>query len=272
MDHPRPGLRYVSAGNLDDSPVNLDGLSVENQSGEKLGDVDGFVVDLQSSSVRPLYVVVDGGHWFTSRLFLLPVNTVALDREGPRLVANLSRERVSRFPGFPRDEFEQLSEDELFAADEQMLVECRPDDQVDRPVASLRDDRSKNYRHPDWWEEDYYQVELAGPAGPAMTAAREMSTSMPSREEVRARLDERLESDDLADRDDLAEREDLAERVADDVSPYLGGRAQPGDVLGIETGGEQTHIGESSRDENQRRREAEREARLEGEPGREDER
>jgi hypothetical protein len=261
MDHPRPGLRYVAAGDLDDSPVSLDGMSVENQSGEKLGDVDGFVIDLQSSSVAPLYVVVDGGHWFSSRLFLLPVNTVALDSGGPRLVANLSRERVSRFPGFPRDEFARLSEDELAEADEQMLVECCPDDQADRPVASLRDDRSKNYRHPEWWEEDYYQVELATAAAPAMTSAHEMAASMPSREEVRARLDEESpESADLS-----PEAEDLSERVADDVSPHIGGRAQPGDVLGIETGGEQTHVGETSQDENQRRREAEREAALEEE-------
>jgi hypothetical protein len=38
-----------------------------------------------------------------------------------------------------------------------------------------------------------------------------------------------------------------------DVSPHLGGRAQPGDILGIETGGETTGIGETSEDENKRR-------------------
>ena len=44
---------------------------------------------------------------------------------------------------------------------------------------------------------------------------------------------------------------------ADDVSPHDGGRAQPGDVLGIETGGETTEIGDTSEDENERRRRAE---------------
>ncbi len=42
----------------------------------------------------------------------------------------------------------------------------------------------------------------------------------------------------------------------DDVSPHFGGRAQPGDVLGIETGGETTSIGDTDEDENERRREA----------------
>ena len=42
-----------------------------------------------------------------------------------------------------------------------------------------------------------------------------------------------------------------------DPSPHYAGRAQPGDVLGVETGGEQTHIGDTADDENDRRRDAE---------------
>lgn len=34
-------------------------------------------------------------------------------------------------------------------------------------------------------------------------------------------------------------------------------RAQPGDVLGVETGGETTHLGDTAEDENERLREAE---------------
>lgn len=43
-----------------------------------------------------------------------------------------------------------------------------------------------------------------------------------------------------------------------DTYPETGDdRAQPGDVLGIETGGEQTHIGETREDEDKRREDAE---------------
>ena len=41
-----------------------------------------------------------------------------------------------------------------------------------------------------------------------------------------------------------------------ELSPHLGGRAQPGDVIGVETGGEQTHVGETTEDENKRRQDA----------------
>ena len=44
---------------------------------------------------------------------------------------------------------------------------------------------------------------------------------------------------------------------AGDVSPHFGGRAQPGDILGFETGGETTSLGDTSEDENKRRHETE---------------
>jgi len=39
-----------------------------------------------------------------------------------------------------------------------------------------------------------------------------------------------------------------------DVSPHLGGRAQPGDILGLETGGETTSLGDTAEDEDEKRR------------------
>ena len=48
--------------------------------------------------------------------------------------------------------------------------------------------------------------------------------------------------------------------IADDTSPHFGGRAQPGDILGIETGGETTAIGDTTEDENERRADLEKAA------------
>ena len=49
-------------------------------------------------------------------------------------------------------------------------------------------------------------------------------------------------------------------RGTGDISPHFGGRAQPGDILGIETGGETTSIGDTSDDEDKRRRDLEKAA------------
>jgi hypothetical protein len=53
----------------------------------------------------------------------------------------------------------------------------------------------------------------------------------------------------------------MSVRKDDDVIRETGdGRAQPGDVLGIEQDGERTHLGETREDEDERREEAEEEA------------
>jgi hypothetical protein len=255
MDHPRAGLRYVDASDLDDSTIDFDGLAVESQTGDKLGDVDGFIID--TPSARPLYIVVDAGGWFRSKYFLLPVGHVGLDADREKLVADLPRDRVKNFPGFDRDEFDQLTDAELTHLDEEMVGVCCPNETIDRTVSTERYDRWTHYRNPTWWDASYYRPDRADNAARSMastgaTSAASASSFTPvSKEAVRA------------ERDRIAEREAVTAREGSvgDVSPHLGGRAQPGDVLGIETGGEQTHVGETNEDENKRREDAQRKAR-----------
>jgi hypothetical protein len=221
----------VDAGDLDNSKINLDGMTVESPLAEDLGKVDGFVIDV--SSGRPYYVVVDGGGWFTSKFFLLPIGHVGLASAGRSLVADISKERINRYPGFDRGAFEKLSEDELNRLDEQMVSACCPSEVVDRTAWSARWDTWAHYRAPSWWDADFYRPDRADTmarsiAGASASAVR--SEPSPERELVRAH---------------------------DDVSPHAGGRAQPGDVIGVETGGERTYVGDTSEDENERRRNAE---------------
>lgn len=73
-------------------------------------------------------------------------------------------------------------------------------------------------------------------------------------------VDEAAEARRRAELERRDKVEDVQRREADDVSPHFGGRAQPGDVLGIETGGETTEIGDTDEDENKRRRDLDRKA------------
>ena len=59
---------------------------------------------------------------------------------------------------------------------------------------------------------------------------------------------------------------------AGDVSPHFGRRAQPGDILGLETGGETTNIGDTSEDENKRRGDLEKDVTEDVKKRRDDER
>ena len=159
MDHPRPWLRYVDADDLESSSLEFDDLKVESAAGEKLGDVDGFIVD--ESTGRPYYVAVDAGGWFKSKLFLLPIGHVAFDSGRKRLIADVTKERVERYPGFDRDEFEKLSDDELRRMDEQIVAACCPEESIGQSTSRSRFDDWAHYKSPSWWQSDFYRPDRA---------------------------------------------------------------------------------------------------------------
>jgi hypothetical protein len=214
-------LRYLDADDLDDSVVDFDGLDVRGTDNAKLGDVDGFLVD--PASGRVLYTVVDSGGWFTSRRFLLPIGHAQVDRDAGALRVDVARETLRNYPEFDETRFGELSDADLTAYESRMAAVCCPDDLRTAEIPAL--DSGRHYRQPDWWKPGAYTAERLRPVEPRAFRDRSAPPA-----------------------------------AAGDVSPHIGGRAQPGDVLGIETGGETTEIGDTAEDEDKRRRDAERAA------------
>src|SRR5262245_41012298 len=159
MNRPRPWLRFVEAADLGDTNVDFDGLPVRNPAGDKLGTVEGFIID--ADTARPYHVVVDAGGWFKSTHYLLPVGHAAFDAARQQFVADISRERIDRFPGFDLDRFEKLSDEELEQLDLNIAGVCCPED-VMRSAADARGERWSHYTKPDWWDSNYYRPDRAG--------------------------------------------------------------------------------------------------------------
>lgn len=152
MDHPYPWLRYLPADDLDDQDVDFDGLKVDSPSGEDLGRVEGFVVD--SYSGRPYYVVVDSGGWFKSKHFLLPVGHVRFDANRKALMADVTKERVERFPGFDLSKFDKMTVDDLKRFNVETLQVCTIAGVVygyseTEPYTAAWD--RADFSYPDWW-------------------------------------------------------------------------------------------------------------------------
>ena len=233
-------LRYLDAGDVDDSVVNFDGLDVRGRDNEKLGDIDGFIVDVTSG--RVLYAVIDSSGWFTTRRFLLPIgHATIVDRADGALRVDLARAALEKYPRFEEDRFQELSDADLWAFEAATAAACCGDERVERGAWPY--DRLRHYTQPAWWTPRTYE------SGRLSTVSASVFTpaATPSRDRNdRERLVAQSRSESTADRDD--------------VSPHFDGRAQPGDVLGIETGGERTYIGDRSEDENTRRRRAERDS------------
>jgi len=79
-------------------------------------------------------------------------NHARLDKSRNALVADLTRDRIDKFPGFDKDEFERLSDQELDRFGKTTAAACCPsDDQVW--------DSQIHYRQPDWWQSGFYRPE-----------------------------------------------------------------------------------------------------------------
>jgi PRC-barrel domain protein len=155
MDHPRPGLRYVSVHDLNDERHRFEDMTVHDPGGERLGLLEGFILNINSA--RPYYVVVDGGGWFRSKHFLLPIGHVTLDSESRRLLADVTKDHVKRFPGFDLDEFKKMSDADLYRMSQQIVGACCPDEAVDGSApAETRFEIWAHYRTPTWWDASYY--------------------------------------------------------------------------------------------------------------------
>jgi hypothetical protein len=247
VDHPLPWLRYIDADDVEDQAIDFDGLKVRNAQMEKLGEVDGFIVD--SDNGRPYYVVVDAGGWFKSKHFLLPIGQVRLDDDNDALVTELSKERVHRFPGFDKDEFAKMSEDDLRRMNDDICTVCSVSAvsySTSEPIRSAGD--RPEFARPTWWN--------ANPTNPSRMGDRAYQSAV----DYPPATDDATAASTVGRGREQATARGREDDRSGDVSPHFDGRAQPGDVIGLETGGERTHIGETAEDENKRRRDAEKTA------------
>jgi hypothetical protein len=232
-------LRFLDANDVHDDVVDYDGLDVVGAEGDKIGNLDGFIVDAERG--RVYHLVVDSGGWFTSRQFLVPIGHARIAANRRSLIVDVTQDALKRFPEFDAERFGEFSDTDLREFEHRTAAACCPDELLqDVSVATWGYDTRRHYAQPEWWRHDARREHLrpiesrvTRAAAPAATRTATPTRDVHDREYLKAHRDER------------------------EHSPHLDGRAQPGDVLGIETGGERTHVGETADDENKRRRTAE---------------
>ena len=231
----RPELRYVAASGLSRHVLNLERREVTGTDGEALGSLDGFLVD--TASGQPEFIVVSAGGWLNARRYLIPADQARFDEGERGLRADLDRETVARFPEIDDRRIEALRHDELGRYRDDVSRVCCPDDTDLRRLDRARGAHTTGT----WWSSTGWLTSMVSGA-PSVSAG--------------GAVDERLTG--VAETEPRAEAP--PERVGD--APAVGERAQPGDVLGIESGGETTSIGDRAEDEDRRRERAEEDLRT----------
>jgi hypothetical protein len=244
-------LVYLDASDITDDRVDFDDLDLLDTAGNKLGDVEGFIV--RRDTGRPYYVVADSGGWFSSRSFLVPIGHVRLDPGNEALRSDLDRSVIERFPEYNEDRFERLSEDEARLFNERTLNACCATELRQRAGVDRYDyDKWSHYAQPDWWRSTWFTA-----AAPGMST-REAERSRPVREghvppaEPMPPRERVIASDRDIDAADIDIERSRVDRDRDDLVIDPLDRAQPGDVLGIEHEGETTNLGDTARDERER--------------------
>jgi hypothetical protein len=233
MDMSLSRFRYVGAGDLTEDTIGFNGLAVRSSSqDEELGTVRGFIVDADSGQLH--YVVVNAGGWFTSDSYLIPPAYTRVDAEQQVLWTDATRDTIRRFPAFDSDTYPTLSEEQLWPIERRIIEAYGDDPGVVAPSATWDRRSWAHYRQPEWWRLDYLGTRTSSPRGSAVTGSAA-----------------------AAGRTAPAERTMAVGSTREAWPNPEVERAQPGDILGIERGGETTSLGDTARDEDQRREAAE---------------
>ena len=255
-------LRFLDACDVDDDVVDYDGLPVQGPDAGKIGKVEGFIVDALAG--RAYYVVVDSGGWFSSRRFLLPIGHVTLDQARSALQVDVAKDSLQRYPEFDPDRFRQFSDEDLQTFEARMLEACCPGELLEAGAGRSAYDTRRHYTQPSWWtgavraKEHLRTVDTspdrATPADPVPQQRHDPELMIGQADgygERDARLDGQFRDGDGA----AGPGEDL-----DSARPPAGAptaeRAQPGDVLGLESVDERSYSGGTAAYENRRKRAA----------------
>jgi len=239
-------MRYLDADDVIDPVVDYDGLDVYGADDHKIGDVDGFIVDRDAGRVH--YIVIDSGGWFTSRRLLLPIGHASLAADRKSLKSDVTRDTLRRLPEFDENSFGAFTDDELRAFERNTVLACCPDEPLeDISHGTWGYDSRRHYTEPDWWKSSRYAHDRLKELSRRITDVGERAGAAASTRVGVAPVRENYDADLVTARERDGQRSDDPDQV----------RAQPGDVLGIESSGEVTHIGDTAEDEDERRRAAE---------------
>jgi sporulation protein YlmC with PRC-barrel domain len=101
MDTTNPKVR--SAGSLAK-------YKVRNPSGEKLGDIVDFMIDLDSGRIAYAVLSFGGVMGLGSKLFAIPWKAMTLDAEDHAFVLDTTKQALELAPGFDKDNWPDMSD------------------------------------------------------------------------------------------------------------------------------------------------------------------
>jgi sporulation protein YlmC with PRC-barrel domain len=88
----------------------LEGNSVVNTHGEKLGEVTDIMLDVPSGRVAYAVLSCGGFLGIGEKLFAIPWRALTLDAEEKQFILNIDKERLENAPGFDKDHWPSMAD------------------------------------------------------------------------------------------------------------------------------------------------------------------
>lgn len=92
------------------SAGTLIGDTVKNSGGEKLGNLEEIMIDLESGRVAYAVLSAGGVLGMGNKLFAVPWSMVGVDLDDESVVIDLDEETIENAPGFDKDNWPQSSD------------------------------------------------------------------------------------------------------------------------------------------------------------------
>jgi hypothetical protein len=106
-------LRYLAAEKVDTPAGNLDRASVVSPTGERLGNLDGIVID--PTERRASFLVVSARRPLLMRRYLMPIMASRLVQDRESVTVRVEREDLGALPEMPGG-IASFSDDDLLTA------------------------------------------------------------------------------------------------------------------------------------------------------------
>ena len=111
------GAAIVGGASLGDGPgpdvmaaSTLEGNTVVNTQGEKLGELKEVMLDVRRGRVAYAVLAVGGLFGLGEKLFAIPWNALVLDTEEHQFVLDVDGERLKSAPGFDKDHWPTMAD------------------------------------------------------------------------------------------------------------------------------------------------------------------
>jgi sporulation protein YlmC with PRC-barrel domain len=92
------------------SASTITGDAVVNADGDKLGQVEELMIDLENGRIAYAVLSFGGFLGIGDKLFAIPFEALQLDTENHRFVLDVPREKLEQAPGFDKDRWPDFAD------------------------------------------------------------------------------------------------------------------------------------------------------------------